>query len=100
MIDPLVYFTFIQGFIFRSLKLHFPVLRFGLGVDNTMKDHHQANDFNLPKLLELCSKEGNFWLKTLMMITHSLYLTQYDYLKIEQLKSPLTSYVLACTVTA
>ena len=27
------------------------------------------------------------------------YLTQYDYLKIKQLKSPPASYVLACTVT-
>ena len=26
-----------KGFVFRSLKLHFPVLRFGLGVGNRMR---------------------------------------------------------------
>ena len=33
-IDLLVYFSFIHSFVLRSLKLHFPVFRFGLGVGN------------------------------------------------------------------
>ena len=33
-IDPLVHFSFIQSFVLRSLKLHFPVYRFVLGVGN------------------------------------------------------------------
>ena len=34
-----------------------------------------------------------------MMITHSIYLTQYDYLSIKQLKRPLASYLLTFAVT-
>ena len=34
-----------------------------------------------------------------MMITHSINLTQYDYLRKKQLKSPPASYVLAFAVT-
>ena len=33
-IDPLVHFSFIHSFVVRSLKLHFPVFRCGLGVGN------------------------------------------------------------------
>ena len=32
----MAYISFIQGFLFRSLKLHLPVLNFGLGVANRM----------------------------------------------------------------
>ena len=60
----------------------------------TMKDYnHQANDFNLLKLPESRCNEGNFRLKTRMMITRSFYSTQCDYLSIKRLNTPPISNV-------
>ena len=60
----------------------------------TMKDYnHQANDFNLLKLPESRCNEGNFRLKTRMMITRSLYSTLCDYLSIRRLNTPPLSHL-------